>query len=367
MRTRQIWIIAAALLVAIFAAPVHAAKIKDIATFGGVRPNQLVGYGLVVGLNKTGDGNSMRSTTVSIMNMLTAMGVKVDQRDIKSGNVAAVMVTASLPAFSRQGMKLDVACSSIGDAKSLQGGMLIMTPLKGPDGQVYAVAQGPVSIGGFSAGDQDEGVTKNHPTVGQIPSGALVEREIPFRIKDLSTVTIALDQQDFTTATRTAQAINDELGGEPATAVDSRTVKVEVPEAYKNQVPQLMARIESLDVQPSRIAKVVVNERTGTVVMGADVRIDPVAISHGNLRIQITSTPVISQPGALSGGQTVVGQQKGVAATEEEARLFVMPAQTSIGDVVMALNAIGVTPRDLVAILQAIKAAGALQAQLEIM
>jgi len=367
MRSRYFFALMILLLTAIFAAPAQGAKLKDIASFGGVRSNQLIGYGLVVGLNKTGDGNSMRSTTISIVNMLQSMGITVDQRSIKSGNVAAVMVTSTLPPFARQGMKLDIAVSSIGDAKSLQGGTLVMCPLKGPDGQVYAVAQGSVSIGGFSAGGEGDNVTRNHPTVGTIPSGAIVEREIPFEINNLHEVTIALDVQDFSTAVRVASSINYELGGQPARAIDSRTITVDVPEAYHSNVAALMARIEKIDVNPETITRVVVNERTGTVVMGADVRISPVAIAHGNLHVQITSQPMVSQPGMLSGGQTVVTQQQSVQVSEEDVRLFVMPGQTSIGDLVTALNAIGVSPRDLVAILQAIKAAGALQAQLDIM
>lgn len=367
MRNGPIRLLLVAGIVACLATPLFAAKLKDIASFGGVRANQLIGYGLVVGLNKTGDGNSMRSTTASIINMLQSMGISVEERDVKSGNVAAVMVTAMLPPFARQGMKLDVTVSSIGDAKSLQGGLLVMCPLSGPDGHVYAVAQGAISIGGFAAGGGGSGVTSNHPTVGQIPSGALVEREIPFRFDDLEEITIALDVQDFSTAVQVAKKINDLLGGTPAQAIDSRTIKVKIPVSYNGNVAQLLARIELIEVQPDTMARVVVNERTGTVVMGAEVRISSVAISHGNLHVMITSTPVISQPAPLSQGQTVVTQQTTVEVSEEEARLFVLPDQTTIGDLVAALNAIGVTPRDLVAILQAVKAAGALQAQLEIM
>lgn len=349
------------------ALPARAARLKDLADFVGVRSNPLIGYGLVVGLNKTGDGNSMRSTTMSILNMLNSVGVKVDQRDIKSGNVAAVMVTAQLPPFVRQGQKLDVTVSSIGDAKSLQGGTLMMCPLKAPDGLIYAVAQGPVSIGGFSAGGGNDTVTKNHPTAGAIPSGALVEREVQLDINNQDTLTIALETPDFSTAARAASSINTELSGTGARAMDSRTIEVQVPEGYKKNVAGLIARIESVDVQTEMPAKVVVNERTGTVVIGSDVRISPVAIAHGNIHIKIASTPSVSQPAPLSGGQTAVTQQKSVVVAEDAGQLFSLPYQTSIGDLVTALNAIGVTPRDLVAILQAIKSAGALQAQLEIM
>ncbi len=362
------WIALAVLLVLLAATPLWSAKLKDIASFGGVRPNQLIGYGLVVGLNKTGDGNSMRATTVSIVNMLQSMGITIEQRDIKSGNCAAVMVTATLPAFARQGMRLDVTVSSIGDAKSLQGGTLVMCPLRGPDGKVYAVAQGPMSIGGFSAGGGGgASVTRNYPTVGSIPSGALVEREVLFEFNDLNEVTVALDVDDFSTAVDVAAKVNEVLQGDYARALDSRTVNVKVPAAFAGNVAYLLARIEGIDVSPQTTAHVVVNERTGTVVMGADVRISPVAIAHGNLHVMVTANPVVSQPAPMSGGQTVVTRQTNVTVEEGQANLFSLPAQSSIGDLVAALNAIGVTPRDLVAILQAIKAAGALQAQLDIM
>jgi flagellar P-ring protein FlgI len=346
--------------------PAGAARLKDIASFGGVRANDLVGYGLVVGLAKSGDGNSMRSTTNSILNMLSSMGVKVEQRDIKSGNVAAVMVMAKLPAFSRTGQRLDVTVSSIGDAKSLQGGILVMCPLKGADGRVYAVAQGSVSIGGFAAGGGGDSVVKNHPTAGMVPNGALVEREVVMQLNNLKEITVALDTQDFTTAARTAAGINHELGGTPARAVDSRTIKVDVPAAYTGNIPSLLARIETVDVVPETIAKVVVNERTGTVVMGSNVRLSPVAIAHGNIHVQISTTPIVSQPGALSGGDTVVTQDTKVVVSEDAGQLFILPGQSTIGDLVTSLNAVGISPRDLVAILQAIKSAGALQAQLEI-
>jgi flagellar P-ring protein precursor FlgI len=322
---------------------------------------------LVVGLNKTGDGNSMRSTTNSILNMLASMGVKVAQGDIKSGNVAAVMVTAQLPPFVRQGQKLDVNVASIGDAKSLQGGTLVLCPLKAPDGLIYAAAQGPVSIGGFTAGGGGDSVTKNHTTAGMVPSGAIVEREVQLDLNTQDEVTVALANADFTTAARAAQAINQELGGDGARAVDNRTIRLKTPAVYRGNVAGLIARIETVDVQPATVAKVVLNERTGTVVMGSDVRIDPVAIAHGNIRVKISSTPIVSQPNPLSGGQTVVTKKKSVVVSEEAGQTFVLPNQTTIGDLVTALNAVGVNPRDLAAILQAIKAAGALQAQLEIM
>ena len=363
---RRLGLIFSIVLLVATASIADAARLKDIAGFGGVRSNQLIGYGLVVGLNKTGDGNSMRSTTNSIVNMLISMGVKVEQRDIKSGNVAAVVVTAKLPPFARQGMKLDVSVASLGDAKSLQGGTLIMCPLKGPDSEVYAIAQGSVSIGGFAAGGGGDSVVKNHPTAGMVPSGALVEREIPLDLNVLSEITIALDNQDFSTAMRAAKAINDDLGGLSARAMDSRTIRLRVPASYKSNIPALLARVETIDVQPERIAKVVVNERTGTVVMGSNVRLSAVAIAHGNIHVKISSTPLVSQPGPLSGGETVVTKKKSVTVSEEGGQMFVLPSQTSIGDLVTALNAVGISPRDLVAILQAIKAAGALQAQLEI-
>jgi flagellar P-ring protein FlgI len=354
----------ATVLFASFAA--NAARLKDVADVEGVRSNKLIGYGLVIGLNKTGDGNSVRFTRNSITNMLENMGVTVDAKDVKSGNAASVMVTAELPPFARQGSALSATVSSLGDAKSLQGGTLIMTPLKGPDGKIYAVAQGAVSLGGFSAESGGDSFTKNHPTVGLVPNGAIVEREIPFRFNDQEQITLNMRSADFSTIGYAADAINMELGGRLAVPVDSRTITVNIPEEYKGNLVAMMARIENVEIRTDMSAKVVLNERTGTVVMGQNVRISTIAISHGNLHVKIRTTPAVSQPGAFSSGQTVSTQQSSVQATEENRRLFVVESGGTIGELVQALNAVGVTPRDLISILQSIKSAGALHAKLEI-
>ena len=366
MRKQIAVILITALMIVGFAANGFAARLKDIVDIKGVRANQLIGYGLVIGLNKSGDSNSSTFTRTSIVNMLENMGVTVDEKAIKAGNAAAVMVTSELPPFSRQGNRLDVLVSSVGDAKSLQGGTLMLTPLRGADGQVYAVAQGPLSIGGWAESAGGNEVRKNHPTVGMIPSGAIVEREIPFDFNTLPELELSLQNEDFSTAARVSSTINQALGQNAAKAVDGRTIKVLIPENYRTHLVPLMARIENLEVQSDSLAKVVVNERTGTIVMGENVRISTVAVSHGNLHIQIRSTPVVSQPAPLSGGQTVVANQQDVSISEDGGKIVVMEEGASIGDVVRALNAIGVAPRDLVSILQSIKASGALQARLEI-
>jgi flagellar P-ring protein FlgI len=343
-----------------------ASRLKDLADIEGVRPNKLIGYGLIIGLTKTGDGNSVKFTKSTITNMLESMGVTVDAKDVKSGNAASVMVTAELPPFARQGSKIDVTVSSIGDAKSLQGGTLLLTPLRGADGNVYAVAQGPVSVGGFSAEAGGESVTKNHTTVGMIPSGAIVEHEIPFDFNSLNELTISLQAGDFTTVSGVTYSINQALGADAARAADNRTIRIKVPENYRSNIVALMAKIENLEVTTDNAARVILNERTGTVVMGANVQIDTIAISHGNLHIKVHKTPTVSQPSPLSGGKTVVTTQSDIVAVEEDRKLFVVEPGTTIGDLVRALNAVGITPRDLVAILQSIKAAGALHASLEI-
>lgn len=366
MARKKLTAIGIAMLALAMAADAHAVRIKDVATIEGVRTNKLVGYGLVVGLQKSGDGNSVKFTKASISNMLENMGVTVSPNDVKSGNAASVMVTAELPAFARQGMNIDVSVSSIGDAKSLQGGTLLLTPLKGSDGQIYAVAQGAVSVGGFAAEGAGDSVTKNHPTVGSIPSGAIVERDLPYEFNTQGDLRLTLGTGDFTTVAAAAASINEQIGATIAQPLDSRTIRVQVPEAYRQNVVTLMAQIENIDISTDRVAKVVVNEKTGTVVMGANVRISTIAISHGNLHVRIRSTQNVSQPAPLSGGRTVVTTQGSVSAVEDPGQLFIVEAEPTIGDLVRALNAVGVTPRDLVAILQSIKSAGALEAQLEI-
>lgn len=343
------------------------ARIKDIASLRGVRNNQLVGYGLVVGLNGTGDGSGTKFTTQSLVNMMERLGIHTLSDQVKVANIAGVMVTADLPPFARTGSEMDILISSIGDAKSLQGGTLLMTPLKGADNKIYAVAQGPLLVGGFaSAGAAGGGVQKNHPTVARIPGGATIEREIPFDFNSLNDLTIALHQPDFTTALRVSNVINKEMGISNASPLDAGTVKVDIPEAYRNNLVDLIASVEQLDVRPDLEAKIILSERTGTVIMGENVRISSVAIAHGNLSVEIKESSEVSQPNPFSDGQTVVTPESDVSVEEEDTKLLILPYGTSLGSVVKALNAIGVSPRDLITVFQAIKASGALQAELEI-
>jgi len=361
----RIFIIITTLL--LVATSAHAIRIKDIASFEGVRDNQLVGYGLVVGLNGSGDSDQAKIQIQSVVNMLERMGVSINPNDVKVKNIAAVMVTATLPPFAKQGNRMDVLCSSLGDAKSIAGGTLIMTPLKGADNQVYAVAQGSVLTNSFAFGGQAASAQKNHPTAGSIPSGAIIERELPNVLAGKSTLRLNLNQADFTTASRVAAAVNDKFKQNLATTSDPGSVTLQLPEAYANRPVEFVAAMENLEVRPDAHAKVVLNERTGTIVMGETVRISTVAVSHGNLSLVIKETPQVSQPAPLSRtGETVVVPRTELKVSEESRRLMVLPEGASIGDVVRGLNLLGVTPRDLIGILQAIKAAGALQAELSI-
>jgi len=344
----------------------YAVRIKDVAHVQGVRHNQLVGYGLVVGLDGTGDTKKAAFTVESVASMLEKMGVTIDSDDIKVDNIAAVMVTADLPPFARVGSRIDVVVSSIGDAENLQGGTLLFSPLKGADGQVYAVAQGPVSTGGFSAGGAGGHVQKNFPTVARVVDGATIEREVPSNFGKNDTLSLTLHRPDFTTASRVAEAVNAVLSAELAQTPDPGTIHVRIPEQYSGNTVAFVSLIEGLEVTPDALAKVVINERTGTVVMGSNVRISTVAIAHGNLSIQINQSADVSQPLPLSEGETVVIPETKLSVTEGNNKLFLVDAGVSIGEVVRALNALGVSPRDLIAIFQAIKAAGALQAKLEI-
>jgi flagellar P-ring protein FlgI len=348
--------------------PAQGVRIKDIADIKGVRQNQLVGYGLVVGLNGTGDSKNSIFTLQSMASMLEKMGVTVKPDDIKVDNVAAVMVTAELPPFARTGSRIDVLVSSIGDAKNLQGGNLLFTPLKAADGQVYAVGQGPVSTGGFVVGSASgTGVQKNFPTVGRVVNGALIEKEISTDFNHKKVLTLALQNPDFTTASRVAQAINIAFYEQIARTLDSGTIEVKVPEKYWGNTVSMVTMIERLGVTPDAVSKVVINERTGTVIMGENVRISTIAIAHGNLSIQIKETQQVSQPLPFSkSGKTVVTPQSDVQVQEGNNPIFLVESGVSIGEVVKALNALGVSPRDLIAIFQALKAAGALQAELEI-
>ncbi len=351
-------------------APAEAVRIKDITTVEGVRENSLIGYGLIVGLNGTGDKSQTTFTVQTLVNMLNKMGINLDPSTVKVKNVAAVIVTAKLPPFMRAGSRIDVVVSSLGDATSLSGGTLLLTPLKGPDQQVYAVAQGPISVGGFVGGLGTDVVQKNHPTVGTLTGGALVEKEVENAFVNQDRITLLLRQQDFTTATRVAQAINTRLGEQTtASTVDAGTVRFQVPEHYMGRLVDLIGVVEGLDVEVDLPAKVVVNERTGTIVMGSQVRISDVAISHGSLTVRVKTRLKASQPApfAPEGSETLLISEEEVSVTEEKDRLTVVREGATIGGVVRGLNDIGVTPRDLVSILQAIKSAGALQAELEIL
>jgi flagellar P-ring protein precursor FlgI len=344
-------------------------RIKDIAAFEGVRDNMLVGYGLVVGLNGTGDNFSNSAfTEQSMIGMLERLGVNVRDKSFKPKNVAAVLVTATLPPFSRHGGRIDITVSAIGDAKSLEGGMLLVTPLMGADGEVYAVGQGPVAITGFSAEGDAAKVTRGVPTAGRIANGALVEREIAFDLDQMASLRVTLHNPDFTTASRIAQAINQRLGGPAARALDPATVEMQVPGSYQGDVARLLTDVEQLAIVPDQPSVVVVDERTGTIVMGENVRISTVAISQGNLTIRVTETPQVSQPEPFSEtGTTAVVPRTTIDIDENGRQIGILSGSASLRDVVEGLNALGVTPRDMIAILQAIKAAGALQAEIQIM
>ena len=345
----------------------HAIRIKDLASFEGVRDNQLMGYGLVVGLNGTGDSDQTKIQTQSVVNMLERMGITTTVNDIKIKNVAAVMVTATLPPFAKQGNRLDVLVSSIGDAKSIAGGTLIMAPLKGADNQIYAVAQGSILTNSFAFGGQGATAQKNHPTAGRVPNGALVERELPNTLTGKSILNLNLSVADFTTASRIVIAINDKFKSAVAASSDPGSVTLAIPEAYKNRAVEFVASLELLEIKPDLVARVVLNERTGTIVMGENVRISTVAVTHGSLTLVIKETPQVSQPSPLSKtGETKIVPRTDLKVEEDNRRLMVLQEGASIGDVVRALNLLGVTPRDLISILQAVKSAGALQADLSI-
>lgn len=342
-------------------------RLKEVARLQGVRSNQLLGYGVVVGLDGSGDKDQTKFTVQSLMNLMARQGLTVNPATVKVKNVAAVMVTAELPPFARAGSRIDVTVSSTGDAKSLAGGVLLMTALQGPDSQVYAVAQGPLLVGGFSAAAGGASVTKNHPTVGRVPEGALIEREVGGSFNARNTLRYSLMEEDFTTAVRVVHAINEELGEQLAQPLDSRTVELQIPKAFQGRAVELVARLENLNVQLQPKARVVVNERTGTVILGSEVRIGAVSIVQGGLSIVVSSTPLVSQPAPFSQGKTVTATKKDVTAQEEKPKTVSVEPGVSVGKLAEMLNGMGVTPRDLVAILQAIKEAGALQAELRIL
>jgi flagellar P-ring protein precursor FlgI len=363
-------IAAAAILGTLLAlGPAHAtSRIKDLANMEGVRQNQLIGYGLVVGLNGTGDTlNNIPFTKQSLQAMLERMGVNIRGANIRTGNVAAVMVTGNLPAFSTQGTRMDVTVSALGDAKNLQGGTLLVTPLLGADGNVYAVAQGSLAIGGFSAEGEAAKITRGVPTVGRIANGAIIEREIDFALNRLPTVRLALRNPDFTTAKRIAAAVNDYLGAKTAEPVDPSTVQLNVPGEFKGNVVALLTEIEQLQVEPDLPAKIIIDERSGIIVMGRDVRVATVAIAQGNLTVTISETPQISQPNPLSRGRTAQVPRSRIGVQEDGKKLAVVKDGVSLQQLVDGLNALGIGPRDMIAILQAVKAAGAVQADIEVM
>ncbi|MEQ1529485.1 MAG: flagellar basal body P-ring protein FlgI [Methylococcales bacterium] len=352
------------LLVLGFIAPVHAERIKDIASIQGVRSNQLVGYGLVVGLDKSGDKTQF--TGQSIRSMLTRLGLTLPPGvDPKAKNVAAVAVSAELPAFAKPGQQIDVTVSSIGDAKSLKGGTLLMSPLKGADGQVYAIAQGNLVVGGLSASGKDgSSITVNNPSVGRVPNGATVERTVNTPFADGDALVFNLHSSDFTTANRMAESINNVLGPNSAKALDATSVRVNAP-LDAGQKVTFASMVENMEVAPDDApARIIINSRTGTVVINSKVKVQPAAVSHGSLTVTISENPQVSQPAPLSGGQTVVTPQSSVKVEEEKKRMFVFKPGVSLDEIVKAVNDVGAAPSDLVAILEALKSAGALRAEL---
>lgn len=357
------------LLIGILLVPLLASgaqRLKDLGYFQGMRPNQLIGYGLVVGLRGTGDKRGTWFTVQSLANMLTRMGITVDSDQIKVKNVAAVMVTAKLPPFAKPGMRIDVTVSSLGDATSLQGGTLLMTPLRGPDGNIYAVAQGPVLVGGSAAAGAAGEVAINIPTVGRIPGGAIVEKGVPLEVNYRDLLKFNLFRPDFTTAKRAEEAIDTAFGGDVAKVLDAATILIRIPPDRRHDVPGLIAMIEGLQVEPDWVSRVVVDERTGTVVIGEGVRIRPVAVSHGNITVEVKERPWVSQPEPFSRGETVVVPETEITIEERQGHVALIEG-TTVGELVRALNALGVTTRDLISILQAIREAGALEGELEVM
>lgn len=347
-----------------------ASRIKDIVDFEGIRENQLVGYGLVVGLNGTGDTLATgHFTKESLQSMLNRLGVQTTDSGLDSKNVAAVMVTSNMPPFARQGSRIDVTVSSLGDADSLQGGTLLVTPMLGADGEVYAVAQGQLAVGGFTAQGAAETVTKGVPTSGRIANGAIIEREVAFEIGDMDVVKLSLKNPDFTTARRISQAVNAFLGTTAARPSDPKTVQLHVPDAYRRNVVNLLTDIEQLRVEPDQMARVLIDEQSGTIVMGENVRISTVAIAQGSLTIRITETQQVSQPGPFAEvGETTTVDRTDIQVDEgEDKRLAVFNDGVTLQDLVNGLNALGIGPRDMITILQAIKAAGSLQAEIQVM
>jgi flagellar P-ring protein precursor FlgI len=367
MRTAVVLLFASIVLPA-GAAAESGARLKDVASLQGPGSVPLVGYGLVVGLAKTGDRRQTIFSVQTLTNMLERFGLSVPAGDIKVENIAAVLVTGELPTYARAGARLDVTVSSVGDARSLQGGTLLVTPLRGANGEVVAIAQGPLSLGGFGGGGGGNSVQVNHLTVGRVPSGALVQVGSGATLPATDTLSLALHEPDFVSASRLAGAINKELGADTARVVDPATVSLTVPAAYKSSVAELMARLEVLPVDTDAAARVVINERTGTVVVGGAVRISAAAVAHGNLSVKISTKYEVSQPSPLSKtGDTVVVPNTQVDVNQGDAQLVTLEEGTTLDSVVHALNALGASPRDVIAIMQALKAAGALRADIVIL
>lgn len=356
-------------VVALLSTSVSAERIKDIAGVAGVRSNQLVGYGLVVGLNGTGDQTTQTPFTIqSIKSMLAQFGVTLPPNsNPQLKNIAAVVVHADLPPFAKQGQTIDVTVSSLGNAKSLRGGSLLMAPMKGADNQIYAIAQGNLVVGGFGAsGDDGSSITVNIPSVGRIPNGAIVEREVPTSFSHGGPLFLNLHTADFTTAIRTSDVINEAVGSGTSRAVDASTIRVNAPVSQAQRVA-FVSLIENLNIAPGEAAaRIIVNSRTGTIVIGSHVRVMPAAVTHGSLTVTITAKPTVSQPGPLAGGSTVVVPTTDIEVMEENKRMFLFDTGVSLEQIVRAVNQVGAAPGDLVAILEALKEAGALRAELVI-
>jgi len=347
-----------------FSPEVPEVRVKDIARLEPVRDNQLTGLGLVVGLDGTGDSRTSVASMQMVANMLERFGLTVTDDQLRLRNVAAVMVTATLPAFARPGDRIDATVSSIGDARSLQGGYLLMTPLVAANGEVYAVAEGPVSIGGFNVRSGSASVQRNHPVVGMVTGGAIVERTVPITLGEDGLLTWVLQDSDFSTANRVAEAINERFGDGTAIALDGSAVQVRIPEVLRSNPVPFIAMVDELTVRPDAVAQVVVNERTGTIVVGHNVRIATVAVAHGGISVRIEQREVVSQPPSFSGGQTVVTRETTIEVEEGRGNLMVLESGGSVQQLVQALNSVGASPRDVIAILQAIEAAGALYGKL---
>ncbi len=360
----------ALLFIGVLSTPLTAqqVRIKDIANLEGVRDNMLTGYGIVVGLNGTGDKDQTRFTTQTLANALSKSGIKLDPTNIKVANVAMVLVQAELPPFARNGHRIDIQVSSLGDAKSLQGGTLLVTELKAVDNKTYALAQGAISVGGYSAGGNGSSVIQNHPTVGTIPNGAIVEREVPFDFLTLDRLHYIFYQEDFTTMDRAVAAVNEMFGSSFARPLNSRTMQVVIPPEFQgNNLVALVARIENLTLRPDQAAKIVINERTGTIIIGQKVVVESVAISHGDITIQIqTENLAVPGGGQVNAPPTVNQQNTDTQVLEEPGRVFVTKQSVTLGQIAETLNALKVSPRDIISILQAMKEAGAIHAELKL-